>query len=239
MSDSSALFKFLFLIFDVPNLHNSGVSLIPSSISYFPSTEFSAFAPMLIPLFGKPVNVRALTPSFAIFPKILPHFCVLRFLCYLDPVFRALVIVRFLGKFFMLTLLYLARKDCPFVNFTPCSVTHLLSKTFYLSISAAATSLFSKEYFFITGPAIALNACPSNDPNIAPTGKNPAFCVHLLRLPSLCQTTCLTGCFLILKSRRLAAICYKFYDVMSGLVLTKRTSTRLMNEPRLSALVFW
>ena len=194
---------------------------------------------MLIPLFGKAVNVRALTPSFAIFPKILPHFCVFRFLCYLSPVFRALVIVRFLGKFFMLTLSYLARKDCPFVNFTRCSVTHLLSKIFYLSILAAATSLFSTEYFFITGPAIVFNAGPANDPNIAATGKNPAFCVHLLRLPPICQTPRLTSSFLILKSRRLAVICYKFYDVMSGLVLTKRTSTRLVNEPRLLALVFW
>ena len=57
--------------------------------------------------------------------------------------------------------------------------------------------------------------------------------MHLLRLLPICQTPRLTNCFLILKSCRLAAICYKFYDVMSDLVLTKHTSTHLVNEPRL------
>ena len=67
---------------------------------FSPSSEFSAFAPTPIPLFSKPVDVRALVPRFLMFPKILPSFCVLRFLCLIGPVCRVLVIVTFLGSFF-------------------------------------------------------------------------------------------------------------------------------------------
>ena len=133
------------------------------------------------------------------FPKRLPLFCVLRFLCRLGPICRALVIMTFLDKFFLFTSSYLARKDCPFENVTGCGFSCRLSKLFCLSISAVATLLFSTKYFFITGPAIASNAGPANDPNIAPTGKNPPFCVCLLRLLPICQTPHHTDCFLILK----------------------------------------
>ena len=154
---------------------------------------------MTIPLFSKPVDVRALAPKFTMFPKRLPLFCVLRFLCRLGPICRALVIMTFLDKFFLFTSSYLARKDCPFENVTGCGFSCCLSKLFCLSISAVATLLFSTKYFFITGPAIASNAGPANDPNIAPTGKNPPFCVCLLRLLPICQTPHNTDCFLILK----------------------------------------
>ena len=103
---------------------------------------------MPIPLFSKPLNVRALALRFAVFPKMLPLFCVLRFLCCLGRICRVLVIVMFLGKFVLLTLSKLARKDCPFGNFTRCDIIRLRIKIFCLSISTAATSLFSTKYFF-------------------------------------------------------------------------------------------
>lgn len=99
MSDSSALLKILFLIFDVPNLYSSGACLIASSTSFFPNSEISVFAPTPIRLFCKPVDVRALAARFLMFPKILPSFCVLPLLCLLGPICRVLVIVTFLGCF--------------------------------------------------------------------------------------------------------------------------------------------
>ena len=56
----------------------------------------------------------------------------------------------------------------------------------------------------------------------------------LLRLLPICQIPHLTDYSFILKSCCLAGICYKFYDVMSGLVLEKRASSRLVNELTLS-----
>ena len=57
------------------------------------------------------------------FPKKLLPFCVLHFLFCLSPICCALFMVTFLRRFFLLTLSYLAIKDCPFGNVTCYSVT--------------------------------------------------------------------------------------------------------------------
>lgn len=111
-SDSRAFFKLLFLIFDVPNLCSSGACLIPLPTIFSPNSEFSALAPTPSPFFNRPVDVRALVTSFKMFPKRLLPYCVLHFLCLLSPICCVLVMVTFLGRFFLLNLLYLARKDC-------------------------------------------------------------------------------------------------------------------------------
>ena len=54
--------------------------------------------------------MRTLATRFKMFPKILPPFCVLRFLYRLSPNCYVLVIVTFLGNLFLLTLSNLARK---------------------------------------------------------------------------------------------------------------------------------
>ena len=80
ISDSLAFFKPLVLIFYVPNLYSSGGYLIPSSNSFFfPSSEFSALAPTLSPLFNMPVEMRGLLhPDLQCFLKCyrLAVFCV-------------------------------------------------------------------------------------------------------------------------------------------------------------------
>ena len=210
MSKSSALFKILFFIFDVPKLLRSGACLILSSIIFFPISELIAFEPMSRPFFNRPVEVNAFVPKFTIFPKRLPPFCVLGFLCHLCPICRALFMVTFLGRFFLLTLSYLATKDCPFGNVTRRGVTRRLN-----AYCRRCRRLLPPSIFLITGPTIAPNGGPANEPNIGAIGRNPPFCLRLFRLPPIYQTPCLTDYFpFILKSRRLLAICYKFYDVM-------------------------
>lgn len=230
MSNSRAFFKPLFLIFDVPNLCSSGACLISSSTSFFPNSKFSALAPTPIPFFKRLVGVSALAPSFTMLPKRLPSCCILHYLCLLNSIF--------LGKIFLLTLSYLARKDFLFSNVTRRGVMRHLNSIFLSRYIDGDAIFFHQIFFFTTGPARAPNAGPANDPNIAPTGKNPPFCLRFLRLPPMYQTPFLTDCFLILKNHRLAATCYKFCDIMSGLVLTRHTKIHPRHEPRSSASAF-
>ena len=156
MSYSRAFLKPLFLTFDVWNLNCSGASLIPSSTSFLPNSEFSVLAPTPSPFFNRPVDASALTPTFGMFAKNILTCCVLRFLCLVGPVCQALAMVTFLSETFLLTLSYLVRKDCPFGNVAQCGVKRRLNNIFCLCI------------FF--------------DPNIAPTSKNPPFCLCFLDL---------------------------------------------------------
>ena len=238
MSNSRAFFKPLFLIFDVPNLCSSGACLISSSTSFFPNSKFSALAPAPIPFFKRLVGASALAPSFTMLPKRLPSCCVLRYFCLLSPICHIRVIVTLLGKTFLLTLSYLARKDFLFSNVTRRGVMRHLNSIFLCRYIEGDAVFFDQIFFFTTGPARAPNAGPANDPNIAPTGKNPPFCLRFLRLPPMYQTPFLTDCFLILKNHRLAATCYKFCDIMSGLVLTRHTKIHRRHEPRSSASAF-
>lgn len=192
-------FQVLFLIFDVQNWCSFGTCLIHSSTSFFPSSKFSAFAPPSTLRFSKPVNVRTLATRFKMFPKILPPFCVLRFLYRLSPNCYVLVIVTFLGNLFLLTLSNLARKDCPFGNVTCCGASRGLSKIYCLSRLAAVCRFSPPNILFITGPAIPPSAGPTNDPNIVlvlPT------ILQVKILPFVCVffVCCLYAKFLILQT---------------------------------------
>ena len=124
-----------------------GVFFIPSLTSFFLTSEFKALAPTPSPFLSNPVEVSALTPSLAIVPSTLPSVCVLRFLLFCGPICLAHLTVTFRGKFRLLTLSYLATKDCPFGNRTLCGVMHLLNIIFCLGISTA-TSSSTTHYFF-------------------------------------------------------------------------------------------
>ena len=88
------------------------------------------------------------------------------FFCRLGPTCRALFMVTLLGRFCLLTLSYLATKDCPFGNVTRCRVyAYRLSCRGFLPPNNA---------FLITGPAIVPNAGPANEPNIGIIGRNPS-----------------------------------------------------------------
>ena len=73
--------------------------------------------------------------------------------------------VTLLGRFFVLTLSYLATKDCPFGNVTRCrAYTYCLSCRRFLP---------PNNVFLISGAAIVPNAGPANEPNIGIIGRNP------------------------------------------------------------------
>ena len=143
-----SFFRFLFLIFDVPNLYSSETCLITSSASFFANSEFNALTPTPNPFFNIPVDIRAFEPNLAMFPKRLPPCCVLRFLCLFGPICPVLVMVTFRGRFFLIILSYLARKDCPFGNVTGCGVTHRLNNIFCPGALAVMASFFPTKYFF-------------------------------------------------------------------------------------------
>lgn len=103
------------------------------------------------PFFKRPVDVSVLAPTFAMFPKRILPCCVLRFLCLLGPICQVLAMVTFLGKTFLLTLSYLARKDCPFGNVTHSGVTRRLNNIFCLGISTAAQFFFHQIFFQLLG----------------------------------------------------------------------------------------
>ena len=77
--------------------------------------------------------------------------------------------IKFLTKTFLLTLSYLARKDCPFGNVTQRGVKRFLNNIFCLGI------FFPPKIFLIIRPARVTNTEPVNYPYIAPTSKNPLF----------------------------------------------------------------
>ena len=95
--------------------------MLNSFVYFFPISELIALEPTSRPFFYRPVEVNAFVPKFTMFPKKLLPFCVLHFLC-LKPICCAIFMVTFLRRFFLLTLSYLAIKDCPFGNVTCYSV---------------------------------------------------------------------------------------------------------------------
>ena len=187
-----------------------------NSFVYYFFSSFRAYClePMSRSFYNRPVEVNAFVSKFTMFPKRLLSLCVLRFLCRLRPVCCALFMVTFLRRLFLLTLSYIATKDCRFGNVTRRGVTRHPNNILSLRISPWLSSPFTTKYFLITGLAIAANAGLANEPNIGAISRNLPFCLRLFRLSPIYQTPLLTNCFLfILKSRRLVEICYKFYDI--------------------------
>ena len=160
--------------------------------------------------------------------------CVLRFLCRLSAIVWDLLIVTFHGKFFLLTLSYLTKKDCPLGNVTRYAVTFCLKKIFFLYISSTPTS-FTSKYLFKTTPL--------NEPNMgaanAPIGKNPPLYLRLFCLPPLYQTPHLNDCFFILKSHHLLVQCYMFCDVKLTPTAITLTNTHQVNMSIFLTLFFW
>ena len=138
-------------------------------------------------------------PNLKTLPNISAPLCVLRFLHRLGRIVRDLI-VKFDGKFFLLTLSFLTKKDCPLGNVTRSGGPFFLNNILFLYISYTSTS-FTSKYLFVT--------TPSNEPNMgaanAPIGKNSPLCLRLFCLPPIYQTP--------QKSHRLLVQCYMFYDV--------------------------
>ena len=88
------------------------------------------------------------------FPKLetMPHIpvpcCVPCFLCRLGPIVRDPLIVTFDGKFLLLTLSYLAKKDRPSGNVTRCGVTFRLNNILFIYISSTSMRFTSKYFFY-------------------------------------------------------------------------------------------
>ena len=123
--------------------------MLNSLVYYFyPISELIAFKPMSRPFFNRSVEGNAFVTKFPMFPKRLPSFCVLSFLCHLGPIYRALFMVTFLGRFFLLTLSYLTTKDCPFGNVTRCGITRRLNNILSARISPLSSSPFTTKHFF-------------------------------------------------------------------------------------------
>ena len=120
---------------------------IPSSTSFFPTSEFMALAPTPSPFLSNPVEVSALNPSLAVVPNMLPPVCVLRFLLFRSPICLVHLTITFRSKFRLLSLLYLTTKDFPFGNRTLCSVMRFLNIIFCLRISTVMSSS-TTHYFF-------------------------------------------------------------------------------------------
>ena len=142
MSELNTLFRFLFFIFDVPNLWRSGACLIPSSIiiyqfkSLLPSNQYQDL------FFNRPVEVNAFFPKFTMFPKSLP-LCMFWVFFVISVQFVMLfLLLHLLVGFFYLTLSYLDTKDCLFGNVTRCAVTGCLNNIW------SPSSPFTTKYFF-------------------------------------------------------------------------------------------
>ena len=184
--------------------------------------------------FSKTLGVSKLFPKLNTLPNMPASCYVLRFLCLLGPIVRAVFIVTFAGKFFLLTHSYLTKNERPSGKVTRCDVTCRLNNILFLYISSASTPSTAKKFFITTRP---------NEPNMgaasAPMGKNPPFCLHLFRLPPIFHAPHLSSCFFILKSWRLFVQCYMFCDVKLALAVITRTSTGQANMPKSLTLVFW
>ena len=130
MSEFNARLTFLFLLFDGP----------------YPSTEFIALEPMLIPRFAKlpanPFPVCALRNFLYIFlffwsclvSVYLPEQTLFSFVFYLflGPMVLVLNTLMFPSKFFRLILSYLTTKDVPLSKFTLSGTACLPSTIFRL-----------------------------------------------------------------------------------------------------------
>ena len=151
---------------------------------FFPTSEFIAPAPAPSRFLSNPVEVSALVPSLAIVPNMLPPVCVLRFLLFCGHICLAHLTVTFRGKFHLLTLSYLATKDCPFGNRTLSGVTRLLIIVFCLRI-LTATSSSTTHYIFQYRFAISPISGAAAEPSRPAIGKNPPFfpfCFYVYRL---------------------------------------------------------
>ena len=129
-SESSALFKFLF-IFETPYLNISGMLSMPLFISLFPIEEFRALEPISIPSFARfpPSPFPDCLHFFLIFFKAGPaKFNRILLLFFLGPIFFLVrVTLIFLGSCFQLILSYLATKVFPFGRFTTFGVALFLN----------------------------------------------------------------------------------------------------------------
>ena len=115
-----------------------------------PNQEFIAFEPIFIPNLAKFPSKLPPVCAFLLFPWFLYLLTILlATLCvvdganltffflirlFLSPVVLVRLIVTFEGKFFLLTLSYLARKDVPFGNRTLCTVTCRHNSSFCLIV---------------------------------------------------------------------------------------------------------
>ena len=147
MSQFSACWTFLFLIFDAPYLKRFGIFSIPLSIIFFPSTEFIAFEPILIPGFAKfvvspfqncaPRNFLFFYSSLSclsVFTRANLTFYFL-FCLFVKRMVLPLDTLMFPGKFFVLTLSYLPTKDVPLGMFLLSGTAHFPSTIFCLSFA--------------------------------------------------------------------------------------------------------
>ena len=89
-------------------------------------------------------------------------------LLFLGPIHFARVIVTFHGKFRLLTLSYLAKKDCPFDNRTFCGVTRPLSNIFFFH---HLLLILAPTIFFNIGFAISPISSAATEPSNPAIGK--------------------------------------------------------------------
>ena len=132
-SESSALFKFLF-IFETPYLNISGMLSMPLFISLFPIEEFRALEPISIPSFARfpPSPFPDCLHFFLFFLKLDPpnlteFFCYFFLVLFFPIFFLVRVTLIFLGSCFQLILSYLATKVFPFGRFTTFGVALFLN----------------------------------------------------------------------------------------------------------------
>ena len=114
---------------------------------FFPSSELMALESRLMPFFRAP-NVSRFLRRLKTLPNSSLPGCVLRFLCCLGHIAWFLLIVTFKGKFFRLTLSYLATKDCPFGRVTPFGAILRLNNILSLYILGTFASPTTTKYFF-------------------------------------------------------------------------------------------
>ena len=82
---------------------------------FLPSSNLSAYEPMLRAFINAP-DVSIFLPRIKEFSDSPLLVCVLRFCCRLGPIVPFLLMATFEGKFFLLTLSYFAKKECPLGN---------------------------------------------------------------------------------------------------------------------------
>ena len=158
-----------------------GVCLIPSSMSFLYSLEWSAFKLMLRLSVNAP-DVSRFLPRLKTFPNSPFPVCVLRFCCRLGPIVWFLLMVTFVSKFLQLTLSYLAKKNVCWVTSRVLVLTILCLYTYH-------TVFFCHQIVFFTTrlpnvPNIGAARAPKR--NISP------LCLRFL-LPPMYQILPLTG----------------------------------------------
>ena len=114
---------------------------------FFPSSELMALKSRLMPFVRAP-DVSRFLPSLKTLPNRPLPGGVLHFLCCLGHIIWFLLIVTFEGKFFQLTLSYLATKDCPFSRVTRLGAILRLNNILSQYIIDTFASPTSAKYFF-------------------------------------------------------------------------------------------